>query len=219
MDTKKCSKCKIEKPLKDFYKCNRDKLGVQSRCKLCIKLYKSVSRENKTLVGQKLGRLMIIEDSGERTNQRCVIYICLCDCGNYTNVSSSELKRKDGVGNRPGTRSCGCLMMDIVKDRNGDKNRNWNPNLTDEDRKYYRHTTKNKKWRKLVFERDNFICQCCFNDSDEIRAHHLDGWHWCIEKRYNIDNGITLCYDCHNNFHSICGVMYNTREQFMEFVK
>ncbi len=36
METKQCGKCKIEKPVCEFYKCKRD--GYRSRCKSCHRL-------------------------------------------------------------------------------------------------------------------------------------------------------------------------------------
>lgn len=39
MATKTCSKCKSEKPLKEFSKSRNAKDGLQSRCRHCVKLY------------------------------------------------------------------------------------------------------------------------------------------------------------------------------------
>lgn len=36
MNTKKCSKCKIEKPISDFYSQKNHKYGVMSLCKNCF---------------------------------------------------------------------------------------------------------------------------------------------------------------------------------------
>lgn len=52
-----------------------------------------------------------------------------------------------------------------------------------------------------------------------INAHHLDGFHWCIEKRYDSNNLVTLCKTCHRDFHSAFGNRNNTKEQFLEFLE
>jgi hypothetical protein len=39
---KKCTKCGIEKDLSEFYKSKTCKLGVDSRCKCCIKIYDAI---------------------------------------------------------------------------------------------------------------------------------------------------------------------------------
>jgi hypothetical protein len=75
------------------------------------------------------------------------------------------------------------------------------------------------KWAKQVKIRDRFICQICERRGLELNAHHMNGWDWCVEERYDLDNGTTLCKDCHTNFHDLYGYGGNTRQQFDEFVK
>ena len=48
--------------------------------------------------------------------------------------------------------------------------------------------------------------------------HHLDSYNWCKEKRVDDTNGITLCENCHKNFHNIYGRGDNTKEQFEEWI-
>jgi rhodanese-related sulfurtransferase len=76
------------------------------------------------------------------------------------------------------------------------------------------------EWRKSVYERDDFTCQCCNDDKGgNLVAHHLDGYHWCEEKRTDIDNGVTLCDTCHKDFHNKYGVKNNTKDQYVEWLK
>lgn len=75
-----------------------------------------------------------------------------------------------------------------------------------------------KNWRNEVFKRDNYVCQKCFIPNQKLlNAHHKDGFHWCDEKRLDVDNGVTLCIDCHEDFHSSFGNWYNTLTQFDEW--
>lgn len=70
-------------------------------------------------------------------------------------------------------------------------------------------------WRKKVYERDNYTCVKCGSDKGgTLCAHHLDSYDWCKDKRLEVDNGATLCVDCHKNFHSEFGYGKNTKEQF-----
>lgn len=66
--------------------------------------------------------------------------------------------------------------------------------------------------------RDNFTCKVCGNNNrDSIQVHHLNGYNWCKEKRTDETNGITLCNNCHKNFHLKYGNGNNTKEQFEEW--
>lgn len=109
---------------------------------------------------------------------------------------------------------------------NGDKirgelNTNYNPNITEEERRRNRYDEKCSidKWRREVFKRDGYICQCCGKKGGNLNAHHLNAYHWDKEHRFDIDNGITLCYECHRLFHKIYTFYNNTKQQFEEFIK
>ena len=66
--------------------------------------------KNEDLTGQKFNRLLVIELLPERSKNRQKFYKCLCDCGNYINVRSSDLK----TGN---TKSCGCFNKELAHSR------------------------------------------------------------------------------------------------------
>lgn len=55
-----------------------------------------------------------------------------------------------------------------------------------------------KKWRKEIYNRDNFKCQWpnC-NSKKKLNAHHIMPWAYNIGLRYDINNGITLCSNHH----------------------
>ena len=94
-----------------------------------------------------------------------------------------------------------------------------NLDLTEDDREGRRLIEGYDEWRKSVFERDSYTCQCCGDNwSGKLNAHHKDGYHWCKERRIDIANGITLCEIDHRFFHSIFGNKNNTEAQFEEFL-
>jgi len=83
----------------------------------------------------------------------------------------------------------------------GSKNRHWkggiNPinNTIRKSREY-------KLWRIAVFERDNYTCVWCGARSGKDRkvyleAHHIKPFADYPELRFAIDNGRTLCRECH----------------------
>ncbi len=73
------------------------------------------------------------------------------------------------------------------------------------------------KWAKQVKIRDRFICQICNRQGVELNAHHKNSWDAFEDERYDLDNGVTLCAQCHRNFHETYGYGGNTRQQFDEF--
>jgi hypothetical protein len=57
------------------------------------------------------------------------------------------------------------------------------------------------KWRKDIFERDNYTCQHCFVRSGNLQAHHILSYAEYVDKRFDINNGLTLCVGCHKKEH------------------
>lgn len=56
-----------------------------------------------------------------------------------------------------------------------------------------------KKWRKEIYTRDNHKCQWpnCSYTGKKLNAHHIKKWSEYPGLRFNIQNGITLCYNHH----------------------
>lgn len=52
------------------------------------------------------------------------------------------------------------------------------------------------EWSNNVKERDGKICQFC-GSIENLQAHHILSVPKYPEKIFDIDNGITLCYNCH----------------------
>ena len=57
-------------------------------------------------------------------------------------------------------------------------------------------------WRTSVFERDNYTCQICGKRGEYLEAHHKQMWCDHPSLRCVVDNGITLCKECHKSIHS-----------------
>lgn len=55
-------------------------------------------------------------------------------------------------------------------------------------------------WRKAVLERDLNVCQIC-GSTENLHAHHIEPFAKNIDKRLDLDNGITLCENCHKKIH------------------
>ena len=64
-----------------------------------------------------------------------------------------------------------------------------------------RQTKEYKNWRENVFKRDNYTCKKCGKRGVEIQAHHVKPWALYPALRYEVNNGITLCNECHKEIH------------------
>lgn len=151
------------------------------------------SRLTECNLGDKFNYLTLIKMVETKSLIKNAIF--LCDCGKYTRKNLSRVVK--GL-----TKHCGCLTP---------KRDPLLPKL----RKFKETTI----FSKLVYERDHYTCVKCKIKGGYLNAHHLDGYHWCVEKRDDINNGVTLCKKCHREFHSIYTTKNNTKEQFQEYME
>lgn len=101
----------------------------------------------------------------------------------------------------------------------GQNNANWKSEKTQEERENGRNYPEYIEFIKKVLSRDDYTCQCCGKNSNgDIKVHHLDGYNWCKEKRTDVTNGVSLCENCHSNFHLKYGRGNNTKDQFEEWI-
>lgn len=192
-------------PLKYICVCGCDKYSIRLsdflngvRCQRCANRESYTLDEIKVLFEEHGHTLMEEEYKGSH-----VPHSYICKCGNLSQITISNLLN--------GVRCMECYL----RSNRGENHPNWNPNLTDEERMKYRKYNEYEKFRIAVYERDNYTCQFCGdNKGGNLVAHHLDSYDWCKDKRTDVNNGITLCEDCHSNFHSVYGYGRNTKKQF-----
>lgn len=68
-----------------------------------------------------------------------------------------------------------------------------------------RSTKQYKDWRKKVFNRDHYTCKHCNSRGVRLNAHHIKPWAKYKKKRFDINNGLTLCVKCHKEVHRVNG--------------
>lgn len=54
-----------------------------------------------------------------------------------------------------------------------------------------------KKWREIIFKRDDYTCQVCGKRGCYLEPHHIMRKADYPEYAYEPENGLTLCHDCH----------------------
>ncbi len=77
----------------------------------------------------------------------------------------------------------------------GENHWNWKGGVP---QRYEGKSTKVREWAKSIYKRDFFTCQFCGKHcATDIQAHHIDAWAENKGKRFDVNNGLTLCFKCH----------------------
>lgn len=64
-------------------------------------------RKSINLIGQKFGRLTVLQKTNERNSSGGILWLCKCDCGNICKRPTSTLKKE-------GIHSCGCYNIEKI---------------------------------------------------------------------------------------------------------
>ena len=83
----------------------------------------------------------------------------------------------------------------------GPNNNNWKGGITPENFKV-RWSNEMKNFRNEIFKRDNYTCKFCgrhrtIGDRVILNVHHLKSFSVHKELRFDKNNAITLCLECH----------------------
>jgi len=73
-------------------------------------------------------------------------------------------------------------------------------------------------WRTRVYKRDSHKCQMpgCGAKRKRLNAHHIRRWADAAYLRYDVSNGITLCWKCHKE---VTGSERQYESLFMQIVR
>lgn len=119
------------------------------------------------------------------------------------NISVAQKKRfENEVAWNKGKKMVGVYRqnyLEALKHRavlTGEKNPNWKGNLAK--RKDQRNDPLYKQWRLKILRNDNYRCMICGETKKgEMQADHINSWTKYPRLRYEIENGQTLCRECH----------------------
>lgn len=129
--------------------------------------------------------------------------ICL-NCNKKRYINPAGIKRNR---NKFCSRICYSEWQSINK--KGEKHWNWQGGISSINQEI-RNSIEYKLWRKSVFERDNYTCIWCGNnESGSLNADHIKPFSLYPELRFAIDNGRTLCVDCHKTTDTWGGKIIN----------
>ena len=80
--------------------------------------------------------------------------------------------------------------------RKGSEINTWKGGITPINEKI-RKSVEYKLWRQAIFEKDNFTCIWCGKRGGDLEVDHIKPFALFPELRFAIDNGRTLCKECH----------------------
>jgi hypothetical protein len=82
-----------------------------------------------------------------------------------------------------------------------------------------RESIEAKLWKDSIFARDNWTCQRCQIRGSKLAVHHIKPFAHYIELRFALDNGITLCAECHKLFHKTYGCKQDIYQKLTDFLE
>lgn len=120
-------------------------------------------------------------------------------------ATASRILWYEKNGKKPKCSDCGKLLASYSakkcvehKGIGGELHHNWKGGLT-ETNKLIRNSRQYARWRKAVFERDDYICQFCGLRGGVLNADHVKPFAKFPELRFELSNGRTLCEPCHRS--------------------
>lgn len=99
----------------------------------------------------------------------------------------------------------GILGGDAFRFKKGNRPWTWKGGITPENKRI-RGSAEGLHWRRAVKERDDFTCQICGVRGGRLHSDHIKPFATHPESRFDLDNGRTLCVECHRAHHKKVGI-------------
>jgi len=182
---------------------------IKCICEFCYKEFESIPSRIKK--GEKYCSKKC-SDNASKTSIKCICKIC-----------KTEFERSPSKIKLNGDKYCSHKCLGIAQSGKGGSN--WKGGVTPL-KIIFRTSKEYADWRISCMARDKFTCQTCGKKGGMLNVHHIKTVK-DIFKEYDIktrsdfincdelwdmDNGITLCIDCHKEIHrsKACNIVINS---------
>mgnify|MGYP001609687887 CR=1 FL=1 len=135
---------------------------------------------------------------------------CKYNCQDFRNKLSKSRTGKRAGNNHPlwGKKLDFKWRKKISEGHKGEKSSLWKGGISPINT-MIRASFEYKEWRKKVFERDNYICVLCKAKGKYLNADHIKPFSLYPKLRFEVNNGRTLCIDCHKQTDTFAGKVFN----------
>ena len=168
------------------YKCStqaRPKKGRMNTCKLCrLEFYVSKVFFNKKFCSKICFNQWLKDNS---FHFPCII----CKKEIYTQPAQLRLRSRKTC-----SKKCNALHRRMLAEKRR-VGQGYTKHQLD---RLARYSPEAEKWRKQVFERDDYTCRICEIRGARLEADHIKPWAYFPELRFELSNGRTLCRPCHD---------------------
>lgn len=195
---KQCNSCKIRIPTSRM-----KKSGNVWKCFECLeKIYVNCSHcgtkfKRRPPAINKVGRGCCSTKCGYAIRRKYYKYTCEICKKKFVNNINYDLAKK-----LKKFRFCSKKCTGVYKTGRklpklaGNKSIFWKGGVTPINEKI-RNSSEYKNWRRYIFKRDNYTCIWCGKKDRTIQADHIKPFSLFPDLRFEIDNGRTLCIECH----------------------
>lgn len=158
---------------------------------------------------ERIRRKLTIDADGSLQDEAVRLYeeelLATTEIGKRFGVSAvtvGQWLERSGVPRR--SRPTVCVREKLRQANLGSKRYNWKGGISAEQVRT-RTSLSMRLARQACFERDDYICQSCGLRGGCLNAHHVWPFQRFPNLRFEINNLITLCRECHDRFHKMAG--------------